>query len=145
MSVTITHVEVIESTYQGKTKKSYKFTLSDGKIGYSANKSPWEFKEGEAVDYTSETKKSAKGEYNLFTFARVAGSAAPQGTPPPTPPKANLPHAAVDIARMKFESRMQVCKLTHDLILAGKFSDLEAVEHLKAWTIEMDNLIDGIF
>lgn len=144
MSVTITHVEVIKSTYNGKEKTSYKFTLSDGKIGYSANKSPWEFKEGETVDYTSEIKQSAKGSYNLFTFARVGGTIAPPPAPP-MPAKANLPHAAVDIARMKFESRMQVCKLTHDLILAGKFSDLEAVEHLKAWTIEMDNLIDGIF
>jgi len=84
----IVKVDEIKSTWQGKEKKSYKFHLDDGKEGFTANQSPWEFKEGENVSYTTEVKKSSKGEYNLFTFTRLEKSA-PDNTAsssPPTPP-----------------------------------------------------------
>ncbi len=84
---TIKHVEEQISTYQGKQKKSFKFTLSDEQVGYCANPQPWEFKEGDKVTYTKEVKKSTKGEYNVFTFSRVLEAA----TPPTTASGITLP------------------------------------------------------
>lgn len=143
----ITKVEEKKSTYQGKEKVSYLFTLDDGITGYASNKSPWEFKEGDNVSYTREVKKSSKGEYNLFTFTKVEGQSSGGVPTPPQPPQKtfNIPHAEVDIAKWKFDSRMQLCKLTHDLMLNGKFTDQEAQLHVTTWANIMDNLIDGIF
>lgn len=144
----ITKIDVSE--YQGK--KSYKFTLDNGQTGYSASDSdrkPWEYKEGESVTVTkTEVKKGKKGDYNNFTFK--VGESTAQGTQPPqnapeVPRTPNIPHAKVDIAEWKFKSRMQLCDLTHQLLLNGKFSDIEARQHVKDWAVLMDELIDGIF
>lgn len=152
----ITKIDVSKSTYQGKEKKSYKFTLDDGKDGYCASdsdKKPWEYRVGDEVTYTNVVKTGKNGDYNNFTF-KMGGNTtpvekvsenAPHGAKTPGLPISNLPYAKIDIAEWKFQSRMQLCKLTHDLILAGKLSDTEAKTHLEAWSISMDELIDGIF
>jgi len=88
---TITKVDKQTRTWQGKTKTSYIFTLSDGKSGYASNDSPWEFKEGEEVSYTCEVKKSTRGEYNLFTFTRAQNASISSPSASPVPPEQKTP------------------------------------------------------
>lgn len=153
MTTTIKSIE--PKTYQGKVT-GYSITLENGVMGYLDDKaSSSDLKAGESVDYSIAVKQNKKGGiYNLLTLNRVfpGQSQAPASpgtgmyTAPPIEPKfVAPPHAKVDIIKMKFESRMQLCELTHRLILEGKLSDQEAKLHLVAWCTEMDNLIDGIF
>ncbi len=154
---TITNIE--PKTYQGKVT-GHIITLDTGITGYLDDKqSSADLRVGEEVSYSLTVKKNKQGkDYNLLTISRVfSGGAQPPVPPVNVPenapqvakttsiPTQGLPTAQIDIAKWKFDSRMQLCKLTHDLIIAGKFSDEEGVLHLGRWTTEMDNLIDGIF
>jgi hypothetical protein len=150
-----TTIKAIEpKTYQGKVS-GYSITLENGVTGYLDDKaSSSDLKVGESVEYSVAVKKNKQGkDYNLLTLNRLAPSAPQENVPQnePTPPAKgtglypNVPHAKVDIAEWKFQSLMQLCKLTHELIFSGKFSDTEAITHIEAWTTEMDSLIDGIF
>lgn len=152
MTTTIKSIE--PKTYQGKVT-GYSITLENGVVGYLDDKaSSSDLKAGESVDYSSVVKQNKKGgNYNLLTLNRVfpGQSQAPaQSAPTPTPSPADVkfitpPSAKVDVMKWKFDSRMQLCELTHKLILEGTLSDSEAKLHLVAWCTEMDNLIDGIF
>lgn len=147
---TVTKIKTIEpKTYQGKVT-GHILTLENGVQGYLNDKdSDTGLKAGSDVSYTLEVKKNKQGkDYNLLTVKYPAQLDQPTPTPAPkteqTKPQ-NLPHAQVDVIKMKFESRMQLCKLVHDLMLAGKFSDTEAKVHITDWVVIMDDLIDGIF
>lgn len=140
---TITKIDVTTSTYQGKEKKSYLFTLSDGVQGYPESKG-WDYKEGDAVTYTKESKKSSKGkEYNVLTLTKVnVPSSQPQPPAQATPPKVD---SNEEIRKMKFDSRMQLVKLAHDLLISGKFEADEAKTHFVAWVALSDGVIDELF
>ena len=140
---TITNVEKIESTYNGKKKTSYKFTLDDGKVGYVSNDKPWEFKQGDNVDYTLEVKKSSKGEYNLFTF-KVGGNTT-QSTPTPQ----NAPQAAKTpndryFAELKFQLRRDVIKTIGEVAAAGRIEPKEMKEYYIDFCVATDSSIDDL-
>jgi len=148
MTTTIKSIE--PKTYQGKVT-GYSITLENGVTGYLDDKaSSSDLKVGESVDYSSVSKQNKKGgTYNLLTLNRVfpGQQHVPSQTSAPAPEVKFVapPSAKIDIIKMKFDSRMQLCELTHRLILEGKLSDVEAKAHLVAWTNEMDQLIDGMF
>lgn len=152
---TIKKVDVTKSEYNGKEKTNYKFTLSDGKIGFVSNK-PWEFKEGDEVNYTTEVKKSPKGEYNLFTFVRIQGSApAPTPAPSPnketkqsfdrpmTPPTGAMP--SVDIRLLKVDAAKTALEIVMENYRVEKVKPEEVTTKFKEAAILLYNEIDDIF
>lgn len=149
----ITKVDVIVSTYQGKEKKSYKFTLDDGKMGYASNKDPWDFKEGDMVSYTTEIKKSSKGEYNLFTLTRLSGNQAlqqqqnipnlPVSSPvEPRSPSVGIP--ALEIFKAKVEANIRVMEVILNAFFEGKTDNLKSIEKFNEWKVIMENTVDDI-
>jgi len=139
----IIKVEEIKSTWQGKEKTSYKFHLDDGKEGFVANKSPWEFKEGESVTYTTEVKQSSKGEYNLFTFTR------PSGTPaPPLPPTDHQPATkppllpTAPILQLKANATVKAMEFVVDAFIADKITWDKIKEYHKEITGYLNDAIN---
>lgn len=152
MTTTIKSITSKEFTNEksGKTTVSYTVELANGVSGYlNTQGSSAELKQGEQVEYNLDVKKNKKGgDYNLLTLNRVFPSQQQVTGAPVSAPETRFvapPSAKIDIIKMKFDSRMQLCELTHKLILEGNLSDSEAKLHLVAWCTEMDNLIDGIF
>jgi hypothetical protein len=150
MKTTIKNIE--EKTFGGKVT-GHVITLENGVTGYLDDKNSSTVTIGDAVDYTLAVKKNKKGgDYNLLTLTLV-------GALPPAPdekvvdPNKSagvqkalvLPRAQVDIIKMKIDSRMLLCELTHKFILEGKLSDEQAQFHITTWVNLMDNLIDGAF
>jgi hypothetical protein len=147
----ITKVEEIKSIYQGKEKKSYKFTLDDGKIGYSANKAPWEFKEGDNITYTTEIKKSSKGEYNLFTFTRADGGQPSTPQTPQTPANVPSPKPQIhvgtpkSIQELKTEAAISCTRFLVDCFIADKAEWGEIAEKQKILYALVSGEIDDCF
>ena len=73
----MTKIKEVKEFTKSNGKKGWRFILDDGKEGFISNDKPWEYKEGDEVSYTMEVKKTAKGEYNIFTFG-VAGATTEQ-------------------------------------------------------------------
>lgn len=145
---TIKKVDEKKSTYQGKEKTSYLFTLDDGLQGYASNKAPWEFKEGEQVSYTKEVKKSSRGEYNLFTFTRIQQTGnAPEGEKKDDMlvlPKTGGVMRAKSIQEMKFEGRVYCLKLAVKCLLAKAIDYPQVKEYFTEWVDLLDASIDEI-
>jgi len=148
----ITKVEVKESTYQGKVKKSYLFTLDTGEVGY-ANDKPWDFKEGDIVDYKKEVKKSAKGEYNLFTFTRGGQETpkTPQNFLPNTPvvPQAKLSPSGgmitpLDVFNAKCAFIRELFPAVLEGLFAGKVDNIRAMAMLDEYFAKGGLMIDEI-
>jgi hypothetical protein len=135
----IVKVEEIKSTWQGKDKTSYKFHLDDGKEGFAANKAPWEFKEGENVSYTTEVKKSSKGEYNLFTFTRLEKSA-PDNTASSGPPL--KPQSSATTIPVKANATIQAMRFCIDAFIADKITWDKIKEYHKEITGYLNDAID---
>jgi hypothetical protein len=151
----ITKVEEIKSTYQGKEKKSYKFTLDDGKVGYASNKAPWEFKEGDAISYSTEVKKSSKGEYNLFTFTRLSetidhlhddsGKGSINNQPlPPLKPQIHV-GTPKSIQELKTEAAISCTRFMVDAFIADKAEWAEIAEKQKVLYALVSGEIDDCF
>ena len=140
----ITKVDVKESTYQGKTKKSYLFTLDDGTIGYTSNKEPWTFKEGEAVSYTKEVKTSTKGEYNILTFTRLSNALSPSSAPIPERPQIHVA-AGKSIHEVKAEAAASSMKYIVDCFIADKL-DWQQIQEKQSYLYGLlASEIDDIF
>jgi hypothetical protein len=143
----ITKIDVKTSTYQGKEKKSYLFTLDDGVGGFLSNNNPESFREGDEVTYTKEVKKSGQGkDYNVLTLTLGGGSNTPPANPAPRPqaPAPVVVPQEATVLKMKFESRMKCLELAHNAYLSGKLDDKEALEHCVAWVAVADGLINEI-
>ena len=142
----ITKVETQKSTYQGKDKTSYIFTLDDGKSGYASNKTPWEFKEGDDVSYTVEVRKSSKGEYNLFTFTRGASSGSSSSTPPVTPQRPAI-HVGSGKSKeeLKVEAAVEIMKVVLSAFYEGKIETGKVAPDQREYVTLVWSEIDEVF
>jgi len=141
----MTKIKEVNEFTKSNGKKGWRFILDDGKEGFISNDKPWEYKAGDEVTYTMEVKKTAKGEYNIFTFG-AAGA-----TPPPQQTTQSLVAQSpagiltpTGLSSMKFEGRLKCIQLAHDTYLAGKLDDNEAKNHCREWVVLADALIDDL-
>ncbi len=144
----MTTIKNVEEFKKQNGKKSWKFTLDDGVVGYITNDKPWEYKAGEQVTYTVEDK----GTYNLLPLTRVATAlttSPPASAPPPqqgkiSPPDTSAIATTKSFSEMKFEGRLVCIKLAVECILQGKMERKEATEAFSEWVSVLDASIDEL-
>jgi len=146
--VTITKVE--EFTKKNG-KKGWKFFLSDGKDGFISNDKPWEYKEGETVNYSLEVKKTGTGEYNVFTLTRVdADTATSQPNPTPTkqtegaPPAKKAELTPLELLQLKVELRKRVIQVIGEVASAGRIEPKEMAEYYNEFYLATDASLDEL-
>lgn len=141
-------IKSVEEFKKDNGKKSWKFTIDDGTVGYTTNEKPWEYKEGDEVS----VKVENKGKYNLLTFTRLTGTAsapqssapASQSAPPPTgsQPKYSSQRSIQD---WKAQSAIDAMGFMVDAVATGKIDWPQLREKQReACTILWDE-IDEIF
>lgn len=139
--------KLVAKTFNDKPS-GFTVTLSDGRTGNLQEKeSDKGLREGDEVivneiPYTSKAGKAS----TLYGLRMAANSAGSTPTPPQSQsqPAIKAPHT-VNIAQMKFDSRIKCLELANAAYLAGKLTDQEAKEHVQAWVAMADGLIDEIF
>ena len=145
-------IKNVEEFTKTNGKKSWKFTMDDGVVGYISNDKPWEYKTGESVSYTI----ADKGTYKVLTFTRLPASTPTQGAVAPTPvftpvPQSQLPKpfphvgggvSALDIFNAKLEMNKSIFEAVLQQLADGKFDDARASEKLEFYRNYFENVID---
>ena len=138
-------VTKIESrTFQGKVT-GHTVTLENGTSGYLDDKgSDKDIREGEIVEYTSETKQNKKGgTYTLLTLKRLVTTATVT-TPPPAPgapTPAPVPAAlSSNMDKLKYDCLVPVARIIMDGVIGGKIEN--NIKEFREW---YNALTDDIF
>ena len=143
-------IKNVEEFTKKNGKKSWKFTMDDGVVGYITNDKPWEYKSGEAVSYTVEDK----GTYKLLTLTRFSGEK--EACPPQDKP--NLPISKpvetrspsggsitpLEVFKAKTEANLRVMEVVLNAFFDGKTDNLKSVEKFNEWKVIMGNTVDEL-
>ena len=120
-------VKIEARTFQGKVT-GHTVTLENGTSGYLDDKgSDKDIREGEIVEYTSETKQNKKGgTYTLLTLKRLV-TAGTVTTPPPAPgvpiPAPVPASLSTDLDRLKYDCLVPVARIIMDGVISGKIEN----------------------
>jgi len=144
-------INKVEEFTKRNGKKGWRFFLSDGKEGFITNDKPWEYQEGEKVDYTLEVKKSPKGEYNLFTLTRVGEEIKEQSAPPqePTETKSAASRAKVsltpaELLSLKISLRKEVIRVIGQAAASGHIEPKEMPDYYNDFYLATDASLDEL-
>ncbi len=152
----MTKIKNVEEKLKDNGKKSWKFTLEDGVVGYITNDKPWEWKAEEEVTYTKQEKKTPNGSYNLLTLTRVASTPPTQSSQPPSQQKQELKEGEIllpstkgfehakTLQEMRFESRVHCLKLAVKCYLGRGIEYDKVGTYFNEWVALMDTAIDEL-
>lgn len=134
----------VEEKKKANGKKTWIFTMDDGTEGFCHKdnpEAPWEYKEGDMVNFTVEKQK----DYNLLLFTRVGETA--------TQPKAEEPKVSEsgrasltngELISLKMQLRKEVVQVIGQVASAGRIEPKDMPEFYNMFYLATDASIDEL-